>query len=190
MQDIIIVGAFHETIELCEQCGFNIIGLVDKAVGSSYCGYSILGKDEDAELLFKKYNCANIVIGPDSAVVKRKLYNIFSKVGFNFATVISPKAMVSKTAHIGEGCVIQSGVNISANTTIGRFCKINFNSNIMHDVSIADFTIIAPNAVILGRTKVGEGTYIGANSTIEHDSIVSDGIIIPPATYFSNKSNE
>lgn len=188
--DIIIIGAFHETIELCEKCGFHIVGLIDNNSLGEYMGYPILGGDEDAEIIYKRFADAQIVIGPDNSKVKRKLYNIFCKAGFKFATVISPNANISRTASIGEGCVIQDGVNVSSNSIIGRFCKLNFNTNIMHDVTIGDFSIIAPCANVLGRSRIGENVYVGASANIEHDSFVEDETNIPVATFFNNRCNE
>jgi sugar O-acyltransferase (sialic acid O-acetyltransferase NeuD family) len=186
---IIIIGAFHETIELCESCGYTILGLVDNSHKGSYMGYSILGVDNDVDRLHKQFANALIVVGPDNPKVKRKLFELYKKAGFKFATIISPKANISKTATIGEGCIVQTGVNVSANTIIGRFCKLNFNCNVMHDVSMGEFATIAPNAVILGRSILGKGVYIGANSTVEHDTIVADEIKIPAATFYSNNNN-
>lgn len=187
-KNIILIGAFTETIELCESCGYSIIGVIDNEVNGSYCGYPILGCDDDAGILAKKYRDVLLVISPDSSAAKRKLYKKYSEIGFSFATVISPRAYISKSACVGEGCIIQSGVNISSNAVIGKFCKLNTNCNIMHDVKIGSFSIIAPNAVVLGRSIIGEGVYIGANATVEHDTRIDDGFKVATATYFtSNK---
>lgn len=188
--DVIIIGAFSEIVELCEQCGYNIIGLVDNMSTELYMGYPIIGSDKCVERLYKLFPQTYIVIGPDNSKVKRKLFELYSKAGFSFATVVSPKANISRTASIGEGSIIQAGVNISSDVSVGRFCKLNFNANIMHDVTIGDFSIIAPCANVLGRTRIGENVYVGASSSIEHDSFVEDETRIPVATYFNNKSND
>lgn len=183
---IIILGAFHETIELCELCETEIVGVIDNEIKGSFMGYPILGTDDDLLELANVYKEIPLVIAPDSSLVKKKLFHLYSKAGFDFATIISPRSFISKSASIGKGCIIQSGVSISSNVKIGGFCKLNINANVMHDVNVGDFTIIGPNAVVLGRAQIGESVYIGANSTIEHDTVIVDGTKVQTASYIVN----
>lgn len=179
---VIIIGAFHETVELCELCNKQIIGIIDSCRTDSFMGYPILGSDEDAYSIYSSYPDCGIIISPDSSKVKRKLSQLYSNAGFRFASLISPKATISRTAKIGNGVIIQSGVNVSSSAEVGDFCKLNFNSNIMHDVVIGNYSIIAPNAVLLGRAKIGSDTYIGANSTILTDTYVPDTTNVKPCS--------
>ena len=165
-KDVILVGGFHEIIELCEKSGYNIIGIIDNQLHDSYLGYPVIGSDADAKLLFPKYGKYKLVNTPDSPIVREKLVNLYEPLGWKFATIISPLAIISKFATIGRGTIIQDRVNVSACTTIGNYVKLNTNANIMHDNIISDYVTIAPNAVNLGRIIVGRSSYIGANSTI------------------------
>lgn len=164
--DVIIVGGFHEIIELCDECGLNVVGIIDNELVGTYYGVPVIGADDNAEQLFPQYGSCKVVITPDSPMIREKLVNLYKAIGYEFATVISPYAHISKYAEIGEGTVVQSGANVSAATKIGRFCKLNTNCNVMHDNVINEYTTIAPNAVLLGRVTTGEKSYIGANSTI------------------------
>lgn len=176
--DVIIVGGFHEIIELCEDSGLNVVGIIDNELEGTYYGVPIIGNDEDAERLFPQYGGCNVIITPDSPKVREKLVNYYKAIGYKFITVISPLAHISKYAKIGEGTIIQSGVNVSAATIIGSFCKLNSSCNVMHDNTIADFATIAPNAVLLGRVMAGKGAYIGANSTILPKINIGNGSIV------------
>ena len=166
MKEIILVGGFHEMIELCENAGFNIIGIIDNELIGEYYGYPVIGTDNDAVSLYKKNPTCQVVITPDSPRLRKKLVDHYRSAGFSFATIIHPAASVSRFASIGEGTVVQRGVNVSANSKIGDFCKLNTGCNVMHDNAIGDYATIAPNAVLLGYVSVGELSYIGANSTI------------------------
>ena len=185
---VILLGAFQETIELCELCGMKIVGIIDNNQQGLYSGYPILGTDNDIKDIAERYKDIPLVNGPDSSVVKKKLFEKYSNAGFRFISVISPKANISKSAVLGDGCIVQSGVNISSNAKIGCFCKLNFNVNVMHDVRVGNFTIIAPNAVLLGRSQIGEAVYIGANSTIEHDSVINRESRVQTASYIVNNN--
>lgn len=175
---VILIGGFHEIIELCEEIGCTILGIIDNNLKNKYLGYNIIGTDNDAANLYDVYGNVPLVITPDSPLLRKKLFIKYSNIGYEFVTIISPKAIISKSSTIGIGAIIQSGVNISSFSRIGNFVKLNMNSNIMHDTVIGDFTTIAPNAVVLGRINIGMQSYIGANSTILPEIEIGDNAIV------------
>lgn len=177
-KEIILVGGFHEMIELCEKAGFIIKGIIDGNLKDSYFEYPVIGSDEDAEKLFPEYGKYKIVLSPDSPKVRSKLEQLYSAIGYDYATVISPNATISKFATIGKGTVVQDFVNVSAGTKIGSFVKLNTYCNVMHDNIVGDFSTIAPNAVSLGRITIGESSYIGANATILPGLLIGDNAIV------------
>lgn len=182
MSSVILVGAFIETIELCEQCGFRIEGIIDSLDEDEYYGYPVIGKDEDILAEKQKYLHIPLVIVPDSPRVREKLFSLYERNGFHFQTVISPKATVSKRAVIGEGCLIQDHCNISALARLGKGVRVNTCANIMHETVVQDFATIAPNAVALGRCEIGRRAYIGANATILPQRIVYDDAVVGAAS--------
>lgn len=187
---IIIVGGFHEIIELCEDLKYSIIGIIDNVLPSNSFSYPILGTDKDIDSLFKEFGTVPLVLTPDSPIVRKKLYHLYSDIGFSFETVISPYARISNSAKIGQGAIVQHGVNVSSNTNIGRFVKLNINSNVMHDSYIGDYSTIAPNAVILGRIKIGEGSYIGANATILPNKNIEKNVMIGAGAVVTKSINK
>lgn len=166
MDKVILIGAFHETIELCQESGLEIIGIVDRELGKSYLGIPILGTDEEAAELYLKYHNIPIVLTPDLPRVRKRLFDYYNQIGFSFKTVISPTAKISKTAHIGTGCLIQHGVHVSSSVELGDFVKLNCFANVMHDCKLGAFTTVAPNSVLLGNVSSSDFAYFGANSTI------------------------
>jgi len=163
---VILIGCFHEIIELCEICNKEIIGIIDDKSDKIPSDYKWLGNDSNIEKLSLKYKNIPLIIVPDSPIIREKLVNLYSKHGFQFSNLIHPQSNISSSAKIGNGVIIQYGVNISSNVTINDFVKINTYANIMHDVNIGVYTTVAPNAVLLGYVKVANNCYIGANATI------------------------
>jgi UDP-N-acetylbacillosamine N-acetyltransferase len=191
----IIVGAFHEIIELTEELEIEIIGLIDNEKVGTYLNYPVLCNDKDASKLSSEYKLAQVIITPDRPSIRYNLSNLYSGMGFNFLSLTSKGAKVSKSAVINIGTIIQHGVNISSEVIIGRFVKLNTFCNIMHDSQIGDFTTIAPNAIVLGNVGIGKSCYIGSNSTILPNIQICDNVIIGagavvtkniqlPGTYF------
>jgi sugar O-acyltransferase (sialic acid O-acetyltransferase NeuD family) len=166
VKEIILVGGFHEIVELAESCGYTVAGIFDNTMVGTYCDCPVLGNDQDAAKHFSKYGKIPVVITPDQPQLRSKLAAYYKTLGYSFVNLISPGARLSRSCHIGTGVVIQDMVNVSSNATIHDFVKLNSLCNIMHDSVIGEFSTVAPNAVILGRVTVGNHTYIGANATI------------------------
>lgn len=164
--NIIIVGAFHEIVNLAEECGCNIAGFIDNPSNDARFGYPLICEDQNIEDFADQLLQFKLVVSPDLPATRKKIHLHYAPLGFEFATLISPGAKVNKSAMVGSGVVIQWGVHISCGTSLGKFVKLNVGCNIMHDSMVGDFTTVAPNAVILGRVVVGELSYIGANATI------------------------
>jgi len=175
---IIVVGAFHEVVELCEICNFRIVGIVDNQLTGEFMGYPILGADETAQTSLKAHRGVPLVLSPDKPAVRERLAIYYTNLGCTFASLISPRAIVSRTATLGRGVLIQSGVNISCSVVVGDFVRLNTFSNVMHDVTIGAYTTVAPNAVLLGRVRVGERCYLGSNCTVLPERTVGGGATV------------
>ena len=165
-------------IELCELESIVISGIIDNFINGSYLGYPVLGTDADAAELFKSYGKIPLIITPDSPKKRSDLVEIYSRIGFNFTNLISSNSIISKSAVLGKGVLVNDKVNISANVKIGNFVRVNTMANVMHDSIIESFTTIAPNAVILGSVRIGISCYIGSNSTILPDIIIGNNAVI------------
>lgn len=177
-KEVLIVGAFVEIIELVEETGLCILGLIDNNKTTSYLGYPILGKDQDAERILQQKGTKPILISPDSPKIREKLHKYYKSFGFTFTGIISKNARVSKSTIIKEGSVVQTFVNVSSECIIGSFVKLNTYSNIMHNCTIGNYSTIAPNAVLLGNVSVGSKCYIGSNATILPNITISDDVVI------------
>jgi len=176
MKEAILVGGFHEIVELCELCGVNLIGVIDKNIKNTFLSY--LGSDDDAPRLFEKYKSVPLIVTPDLPETRKKITTYYTSIGFSFLSLISPKAEISKSCVIEEGSIIQSGATVSSNAQIGPFVKINTNATIMHDCKIGAYVTVAPSAVVLGRAVIHGESYIGANATILPNVSVGKGAVV------------
>jgi len=177
-RQVVLVGAFHEIVELCEVCDVRIAGIFDAQVEGDFMGYKILGRDEDAPRLADRFRDVPVLIVPDAPAVRRKLARYYLSLGYQPGSLVAPSAVVSKSASIGPGTIVQSFCHISASVRIGQFVRVNAAANLMHDVVVGDFTTIAPNAVILGRVSVQAGCYVGANATLLPEIEVGEEAIV------------
>lgn len=181
---IIMIGGFHETIELYQKTNIIIKGIVDfNNSEAKYFNIPYLGDDSFfIESDITKYPLSII---SDKPLIRKKLFNLyFIQNKYKYFNFISKGVEISKTATLGKHYSIMYGTHISSKVVIGDGVRINCNANIMHDCIIGDFSTIAPNAVLLGNVKIGEEVYIGANSTIlpnikiGNNSIVGAGSVV------------
>ncbi len=178
LNKVILVGAFHEVIELCEYQDYDIIGIFDNTKTGEYRGYKIIGNDSNLIESFKTYGGFPLIISPDQPAKRYQIVEAYRSSGYSFISLISSDSLISSTSTFGTGVLIQSKVNISANVVLGDFVRVNIMANIMHDSIVNQFTTIAPNAVLLGNTRIGSFTYIGANATILPGITIGDHVII------------
>ena len=86
--------------------------------------------------------------------------------GLKFTTLVHPAAVVSPTAHLGEGTIVGPGSVIAASTRIGSHVIINRGCLIGHHVEIGDYVTISPGANIGGKTRIGDLCFIGMGAVI------------------------
>jgi UDP-perosamine 4-acetyltransferase len=176
---IILIGGFCETIEFCQECGFDIVGVVDFS-DEATLQYELpyLGNDEKFLSKAEHYKTCKLVICPDAPKVREKIVLRYKAVGFSFAQVISPSARVSPTAVLGEGLQIQAGALISAQSVIGDFVRINCGAQVFHDCKIGAYTTLAPTAFISGRVTVAERCYFGVGSIVLPNIKIGEGVTV------------
>lgn len=187
---VIIVGGFIEIIELCEENSLPISGIIDNTKESSMYSYKVFGNDHDASGFPESIKNIPLIITPDRPSVRKRLSLYYSALGYSFFNLTSKKANLAKSARIGRGTILQSGVNISSEVVIGDFVKVNSCANIMHNSEVGHYTTIAPNAVVLGYVSIGEGCYIGANATILPHVQIADNVTIGAGTVVTKNISE
>jgi acetyltransferase EpsM len=88
------------------------------------------------------------------------------ELGFDFATVRHPTALISPTSDVGAGGVVSAGVVVAAHTGIGDHVLLNRGVLIGHHSRIGDFVTVSPGANIAGCVTVGVGAFIGMGAVV------------------------
>lgn len=127
----------------------------------------------------------------------------FNKLSDHFRPFVPANEMVSATAEIGEGTVIQPGAFIGEHVKIGKNCLIHSNASVYAHCILGDNVILHSGSVIgadgfyfqkrkgetlkfksVGRVILGNHVEIGANSTI--DKGVTGDTYVGDYTKFDN----
>ena len=173
MKNLILIGAgghAKSCIDVIESEGkYNIIGLIDlkEKIGEKLFNYQIMDCDENISKYISDENHFLITLGQIKTAQKRKeLYQQIKNSGGKFATIISPKAYVSKHAKIDEGTIIMHNSFVNAGVEIGKNCIINTKALLEHDVKIGNHCHISTGAILNGDVTIEDETFIGSNTTI------------------------
>lgn len=161
--NLLILGAgeFGQFVkEIAEEtCQFELIDFLDDN--------SKLAKDKISN--FNKYvnlyNYAVVAIGNPS--VRLDLINKLENVGFHIATIISPKAYVSKSSVVSKGTIIEPNATIQSNTIVGVGCIISSNSCIRHNSSLEEGCHIDCNSVVTSHSIVKSKTKVKCGGIYE-----------------------
>ena len=173
-EKLIIIGAAGDGRNVAEMIQeylndkWEIVGFLDdddEKQNTVINGIPVIGKSTDIN---KYADCKVIILVNNSQTLYFKKI-LMQKLGIRdsqLATIIHPKANISKSVRIGNGTVILAGSTIMANAVIGINCYIASNVNIGHDTVIGDYNFIAPLTGIPGFVNTEEGVYIGISSSV------------------------
>jgi sugar O-acyltransferase (sialic acid O-acetyltransferase NeuD family) len=170
---IIIIGAGGHAKVVADAlavAGTDILGFTDANPtkwGTQVNGWPVLGGDEvissrapDSVLL------VNGVGSAGSVASRRDTYLKFRSLGYQFMTVIHPRAVVSPHAVLGQGAQLMACAVVQPSAVIGENSIINTSAVIEHDCRIGAHCHIAPGVSISGGVCVGSETHIGTGSSI------------------------
>ena len=184
-KDLLLIGGgghCRAVIDVIERTGrWRIAGIVERAAapGTTILGYPVIGADDELPALHADIGHALVTIGQiKSAATRMRLYRQLKDIGYRLATIISPRAEVSRHADIGEGTVVMHMAAIGPASSIGVNGIINSRALIEHDCQVGPHCHISTAATLNGGVHVGEGSFIGSGSVLRQGLAVGAGCVI------------
>lgn len=190
-KEILVVGGgghARSVIDVVEAEGrFVIAGVVDNTPPSddSVLGYSWLGDDTELDGLVARFKYAVVAVGqlprPDTRI---RLFQRLTQLGAELPTIVSPHAVVSAHARLGQGTVVMHGAVVNAGAVVGKNCIVNTMGLIEHDTHVGDHCHISTGARVNGECVVGEESFIGSGAVVFQlvrlppRSVVSAGSVV------------
>lgn len=108
--------------------------------------------------------------------VLRDVHNV------DFATVVHPRAHISRHTQLRRGCIISPQVGISVDCQIGEFTCIQEYTVIGHDAQIGNWCQINSHCTIAGGARIGHFVTIHPNCVITSRAVIGDGTIVGPGS--------
>lgn len=185
MERVILVlgggGHARVVIDALRQLSRVPFGIIDPNLraGSEVYGIPVLGGDEvvasyhpdDVELV-------NAVGSTHLPFRRRNLFDRFAKLGYKFASVIHPAAVVAPDVVLGAGVQVMAGAVVQSGAVLGDNVLINTKASVDHGSHVGAHTHVAPGATICGDVRIGEGSLIGSGAVIIQGIEIGSGVVV------------
>lgn len=202
MEDIILLGSGQHCgvvlYNMAAQGKYRAVGILEsipEKVGTVAHGVPVIG-GQDAQTLERvrqTYHTNRFFIAFGAMRYRKKMFNFMRRQGWEAVNIIHPDAVVSPTARLGTGVLIECGCLITPSPTIGDNVVVNTGSQVNHDNVVGDHVYIASGVILSGGVEIGENTLlddgvvvamgrkVGKNSLVGAGSVVTrdvpDGVI-------------
>lgn len=191
MMPVLLLGAGGHAKVLVEALLANaavIAGVVDADPalrGTTVLGVPVLGGDElVGEFPPSEVLLVNAIGSVALPAKRRELFGKFKALGYRFAQVVHPSAVVASDVELGEGAQVMAGTVIQPGSRIGSNVIVNTRASVDHDCILGDDSHIAPGVTISGGVRIGNGVHVGTGATIiqgisiDNDCFVAAGAVV------------
>lgn len=147
--------------------------------GKTLLGVSVLG--DDRELLRFQPDEILLVNGLGSVglpVRREELFARYKGLGYRFARVVHPSAVVAADAELGEGAQVMAGAVIQPGCRIGDNVIVNTRASVDHDCHIGDHVHLAPGVTLSGGVTVADGVHVGTGATVIQGVRIGRGSLV------------
>lgn len=145
-------------------------------------GVPVIGKTSDMEKFFKEYKLLLVTIGNN--ILREKLYKRAIAIGYTFPNIVVPSVYISPHAKLGTGIIILNNAVVQNGASIGDGTILNPGVEAHHDSTIGKYCLIYTNSVIRSLAHVSDRAWIGSTCTVSTgvevgaDAMVPDGCVV------------
>lgn len=120
----------------------------------------------------------SFALGVSNSHTKIKVVESFDISELHFVNIIHKTAVISSTASMGKGILINNLATLGAHANIGNFVNISNRATVNHHTVLEDFVSINPGANVAGHVYIGRGTLIGIGATVSNGITIGKNSII------------
>lgn len=172
-----IGGVTSSLISVLEEIshGYESIEIVQDAddLPAAFLGYAVRGTRQYLDACDPEQY--HVFAAGSTPAIRHAMVSYLQAKGFFMPTFISPSAEVRRTAHIGQGCLIQSFCLVDHFTHVGDYSLVGGYSIVGHDSRVGAFSSLYVGTRMLGFTEVGERCLLGAGSHLFAYRKMGDG---------------
>lgn len=169
---LIVGGGGHAKvlIEVLRLRSAVILGIVDAdpaKIGTEVLGIRVIGDDTViSQYAPGSISLVNALGSVHLPKARKAVFEKFTTMGFTFATVVHPSAVVASDVVLGEGVQIMAGAVIQPGSRIGMNTIVNTHASVDHDCLIGDHVHLAPGVTLSGAVRIHNGVHLGTSATV------------------------
>ena len=180
---VVIGGGGHAKVLICvlKKTGWNVLGYTDPENRGEILGAPYLGGDDTLAALLAAHPACRAIVGVGTITAgdgRLRLQRAAETLGFEFAVVVSPQAVVNEEVTLGRGTVVFDGVVVNSGTIVGECCILNTNTTVEHDCRLGDNVHVAPGATVSGGVTIGDNCLVGVGAGILQGVTICPGCLI------------
>lgn len=190
-KELIMVGAGGHALSIAEFASHRISGYLAHEENAAMPGFWLGDDDARHEYIAKgtQFHMGFVYSGLPRMSSRAKLIKEYEDSGAEFATLISPYAVVTENSEVGAGSAVMSGAIINR-ATLGKNVIVNTGAIVEHDCTVGDNTFIGPGAVIGGFTKIGRNCFIGLGARVSNGITIADDVTVAMGAIVSRSLTE
>lgn len=183
-KNLLIVGAGTYGIiasEIASDMGcFKKIDFIDDERKTTPNGIEVVGTTRDIDELVVEYS--NIIVAIGNPKVRLSLLNrIKEETPYRIISLVSPKAYISPSAQIMNGCIIEPMAVVHASCVICPGCIISAGVVVNHATMCCDGVHVDCNATVEGYCLVPAGTKVCSGEVYKRkDTIKTENLFFDP----------
>lgn len=191
MKRLLIVGAGGHGRSVAEAAlaagQYELVGFVDDAAPGlrQVWEWPVFGATADLANCSQHADAVIVAIGNNR--LREELHERLEAAGFELATIVHPKGIVSPRAVIGAGSAIMAGAIVGTEAQLGAGVIVNCAAVVDHHCRVEDFGHLGVNAGMAGGSVLGRGAWMQAGSVLGYGVVVEAGVVLEPGKALSAK---
>lgn len=185
MRKLFLIGGGTNLLtckEMAEDAGFYIQGILDTVheVGTVLHGLSVLGTQRDIKKLSKEYDTHSVVITIGDNYIRSLIhaYLITAMPDLTYPNLIHNSVVISKSAELGVGVVLQAGCIVNPGAKIGDHTLFLTGAHVEHDVKVGNYASISAGSLTGGKVEIGELSAITMGVTVFDRVKIGSNVVI------------
>lgn len=99
--------------------------------------------------------------------------------GLALATLVHPRAFVSPSAELGEGCAVMALAAVGTEAWLAQGCIVNMGAVVDHHARVGAFGHLGANATMAGGTRIGARAWLQAGAALGYGVQLPDDTVVP-----------
>lgn len=160
-------GHGNVVADIASRAGWSVAGFVDDDCASGGCGdrqRPVLGDRNWLRSIPR--DTYQVALGIGDNFARQAIAEFLRAEQIEIATIVSPFAVISASATLGEGTVIMPGAVVNAMAIIGEGVIVNTGAVVEHDSRVGSYAHLSPNSTLGGGVEVGEFAHIAIGAVV------------------------